>query len=331
MSAEPRQLFLSVVMVVRNQAEQIEKLLRETIACIEPLVQNYEIILVDNCSSDDSRALYKKLVRADGLPNLQIYSLSRRNNFARAAQLGLENSLGDYVVALDPEIHTIEPVREILENNLDEADIVFARNSVRPKQSMAYRFGMFVFRVLGKMLGNRTGKKNLDAYIFMNKRLVNFVLAQARPDLAYSALHIMEGFDKREVVYQHPLPRSRKYKLRDNFSRGIDLLIFSSNKPMRFASALCLLGSAFNLFYSAYVVFILFSKTDIAPGWVTLSLQQSGMFFLISLILFFISEYIIYIHSLNNQDASYHVALELFSEKVQHLSELNVETKDKKV
>ena len=69
-------------------------------------------------------------------------------------------------------------------------------------------------------------------------------------------------------------------------------------------------GSLSNLLYSLYVVLILIFKSDVAPGWVTLSLQQSGMFFLISLVLLIISEHITNLSYLTNEGPLFYISEE---------------------
>lgn len=70
---------------------------------------------------------------------------------------------------------------------------------------------------------------------------------------------------------------------------------------VRLVTTLSLFGALSNLIYSAYVISIALLKADVAPGWVTLSLQQSGMFFLISLVLLVLGEYILQMASLSNE------------------------------
>ncbi len=62
---------------------------------------------------------------------------------------------------------------------------------------------------------------------------------------------------------------------------------------MRMVTSLSLFGAVANVLYSIYVVGISLFKVDVEPGWVSLSLQQSGMFFLISLVLLVLGEYIL--------------------------------------
>ena len=70
---------------------------------------------------------------------------------------------------------------------------------------------------------------------------------------------------------------------------------------MRLVTSLSLFGALANLGYSIYVVAIGFLKTDVAPGWISLSLQQSGMFFLISLVFLVLGKYILQMVSLSNE------------------------------
>jgi hypothetical protein len=88
-------IFLSVVFIVRNQSNQIEKMLSDAIACITPLVSDYELIIVDNASDDESVSVLKKLTSEKGLSNLQVYALTKEVDSDTAAWVGLENALGD--------------------------------------------------------------------------------------------------------------------------------------------------------------------------------------------------------------------------------------------
>ena len=70
---------------------------------------------------------------------------------------------------------------------------------------------------------------------------------------------------------------------------------------MRLVTALLIFGALSNALYSVYVLAIATFKADVAPGWVTLSLQQSGMFLLLSLVLLVMGEYMIYMARLSNK------------------------------
>lgn len=54
-------VFLSIVFVVRNQSAHTQKILADAASCIASLVSDYEIIIVDNASDDDSISVLKAL------------------------------------------------------------------------------------------------------------------------------------------------------------------------------------------------------------------------------------------------------------------------------
>ena len=94
---------------------------------------------------------------------------------------------------------------------------------------------------------------------------------------------------------------------------------------MRLVTTLSLFGAVINLVYSVYVVAVAFIKTDVAPGWVSMSLQQSGMFCLISLVLLVLGEYILNMVSLQNEGPLYHVGQEFTSARMTRREKLNIE------
>jgi hypothetical protein len=103
------------------------------------------------------------------------------------------------------------------------------------------------------------------------------------------------------------------------------LLVSTTRAPMRLVTSLSLFGAATNLVYSVYVVAVGFLKVDVAPGWVSMSLQQSGMFFLISLVLLVLGEYILHMANLSNEGPLYHVGQEFTSAHMTRREKLNIE------
>src|SRR5690606_13137581 len=107
-------------------------------------------------------------------------------------------------------------------------------------------------------------------------------------------------------------------------NRGMRLLVSTTPAPMRLVTSLSLFGAGANLAYSVYVVIIGIFKDDVAPGWVSMSLQQSGMFFLISLVLLVLGEYILHMASLSNEGPRYHVGQEFTSARMTRREKLNI-------
>ncbi|MFZ5523399.1 MAG: glycosyltransferase [Pseudomonadota bacterium] len=317
--------FLSVVFVVRNQSEQIEKILSDAATCISSLVSDYELIIVDNASDDDSISVFKKLTGENGRPNLQVYALTKEVDADTASWVGLENALGDFVAVIDPLTDDIGFLPEMLDRAVSGADVVFANNEQKPVRSLAYRGAYVIFNGLYKWFNGLHLAKEAPQYRVLSRRVVNFVLQHPQPSMTYRHLPATAGFARVNLNYSAMPKISQSKRLGESIDRGMRLLVSTTRGPMRLVTSLSLFGAVANLVYSIYVVAIGILKADVAPGWISLSLQQSGMFFLISLVLLVLGEYILHMASLSNEGPLYHVGQEFTSTRMTRREKLNIE------
>lgn len=317
--------FISVVFVVRNQSNQIEKILSDAAAGIASLVSDYELIIVDNASDDGSVSVLKNLTGENGQSNLQVYALTKEVDADTASWVGLENALGDFVVVIDPLADDIGFLPEMLDKAVSGADVVFASNAQKPAQSLAYRGADAVFNRLYKWLNGIHLAKEAPQYRVLSKRVVNFILQHPQPAMTYRHLPATGGFIRVNLNYSATPKISRIKRLDESIDRGMRLLVSTTRAPMRLVTSLSLFGAVANVLYSIYVVAIGLLNADVEPGWISLSLQQSGMFFLISLVLLVLGEYILHMTSLSNEGPLYHVGQEFTSARMTRREKLNIE------
>src|SRR5260364_15342 len=117
-------VFLSMVFVVRNQSTQLERILSEAARRIALLVSDYELIIVDNASDDGSVSILKHLTGDNGIPNLQVYALTKEVDADTATWVGLENALGDFIGVIDPLMEDIAFLPDMLDQAVSGADAV---------------------------------------------------------------------------------------------------------------------------------------------------------------------------------------------------------------
>lgn len=318
-------IFLSVVMVVRNQSGHIESMLAEAVETLSSQVSDFELIVVDNASEDDSVSILKKLTGEQGLPNVQVYALTKAVDADTASWVGLENALGDFVAVLDPFSDDIGFLSEMLDKALEGADVVFANNRRKLAQGFAYRAAYSVFNRLYQWFNGIHLANEAPQYRVLSKRVVNFILQHPQPAMTYRHLPATGGFARVNLDYSASPKLVQSKRLSDSIDRGMRLLVSTTRAPMRLVTSLSLFGAVANLIYSLYVVAIGLFKSDVAPGWVSLSLQQSGMFFLISLVLLVLGEYILHMASLSNEGPLYHVGQEFTSARMTRREKLNIE------
>lgn len=318
-------VFLSVVFVMRNQAQCLEKLLTEAAAEIAAITSDYELVIIDNASHDDSVAILQRLTGENGLANLQIYVLNKEVDMDTASWVGLENALGDYVAVIDPLSDDIGFLPAMLEQAVNGTEVVFASNRQKSEQGLAYRIAYALFNTLYRWFNGIHLAREAPQYRILSKRVVNFILQHPQPALTYRHLPASGGFSRANLSYSaRPKGRASKH-LFDSIDRGMRLLVSTTHAPMRLVTSLSLFGAVANLFYSIYVIVVGLFKTDIAPGWVSVSLQQSGMFFLISLVLLVLGEYILNMATLSSEGPPFYVSQEFTSVRMTRREKLNIE------
>ena len=100
MSNEATSLQFSIVIPVYNEAENIEPMVREIQAAFDGRPEAYEVIFVDDASSDDSPAVLQRLTLETGGV---VRSLRHRRNFGQSAAVatGFRAARGGWVGTLD--------------------------------------------------------------------------------------------------------------------------------------------------------------------------------------------------------------------------------------
>jgi len=318
-------IFLSCVLVVRNQSTVIKKILEEYTSLLSNLVSDYELIVVDNASDDDSIDLLTSLTSEKGLPNLQVYALAKEVDEDTASWVGIENALGDFISVINPNYDDIHFLPTMLDKAVSGHDLVLAINELKPENGRVYQILFTLIKLLYKRFTGIYLPREASQYRVISKRVVNFIMQHPMPVTTYRYLPSSGGFRKVELSYKALIQFSSVKNIGESFDRGMRLIVSSTRIPLRLVSSLSLMGALANLLYSFYVIAVAVFQADVAPGWVTLSLQQSGMFFLIALVLFILGEYILQVASLSSEGPLYFVAQELTSARITRREKLNIE------
>ncbi len=318
-------VLLSVVFVVRNQSPHLQAMLSDAAGCVAALVSDYELMVIDNASDDDSVDVLRALTGESGLPNLQVFALTSEVDIDTASWVGLDNALGDFVAFVDPFADDIGFLPKMLDVAVRGSDVVFADNQQKTAQGLVYGACAAVFNGLYQRVYGVHLAREAPQYRILSRRVVNFILQHPQPALTYRHLPALGGFARANLSYSAAPKLPRTKRLGESIDRGMRLLVSTTRAPMRLVTSLSLFGAVANLIYSVYVVAVGILKADVAPGWISLSLQQSGMFFLLSLVLLVLGEYILHMVSLSNEGPLYHVGQEFTSARMNRREKLNVE------
>lgn len=118
-------ILLTVVIPFRNFDRSAKAMLEAAIEVVAPLVDDYELIVVDNGSSNEEFRDYQPLLGGDGFANIQIYRLLQQVDNDVASIVGIENSLGDYVLVYDPRSENLSQLGAALDKIAEGCEVVF--------------------------------------------------------------------------------------------------------------------------------------------------------------------------------------------------------------
>lgn len=150
-------MLYSVVVPVYNSAATLDELYNRIKAVFEKVIrEDFELILVDDFSHDDSFAVTKRLSGMD--ERVKYIRLAKNHGQQKAVLCGIEHTKGDYVITLDDDLqHPPEEIPKLIEKmeSDPDIDIVIGRYDSK-KHNVVRRFGT---RLLDGLSQKTLGKK----------------------------------------------------------------------------------------------------------------------------------------------------------------------------
>jgi len=113
---------LSVTVPVYNEEENVRALVAGLAAVLRPLERSFELVVVDDGSSDETVSVLRGLL--EDIPELRVVELSRNFGQTLALQAALDIARGEIIVTMDGDLQNDPADIPMLLENLDGADVV---------------------------------------------------------------------------------------------------------------------------------------------------------------------------------------------------------------
>mgnify|MGYP001549037571 CR=1 FL=1 len=237
---------LSVVVPVFNEEAGLDALLARTIpVCEAAFGASFEIILVDDGSTDRSWAMIAS--HADASPNVIGVKLSRNYGHQLALTAGLKLARGDFVFVLDADLQDPpELLPEMLAKARDGYDVVYGQRIARAGET-AFKRGTakLFYRLLSSLVDVAIPRDTGDFRLMTHRVVAHFNAMPERFRFVRGMVGWL-GFRQIAVAYERD-PRfagETHYPLRKMLSFAVDAITSFSTIPLRFAS---LLGMGFGV------------------------------------------------------------------------------------
>ena len=289
---------ISIVSPEYKGEKMVAELVRRIVESVSTITEDYEIILVNDASPDNSWDEIVKQCQQN--PKVKGINLSRNFGQHYAITAGLSYAKGDWIVVMDCDLQDRpEEIPNLYRKAMEGWDIVYARR-IQRKDGFFKRLSSSLFHsVFDWFSGMKTDKSVANFGIYHHKVIAEYnkVLEKAR---SFGSVVGYLGFKKTAIDVEHAERGEGRssYSMSKLLKLSFDVTISNSNKPLRLAVAFGLIMSFVSFFLAVYNLVAKWVGIIQVPGYTT---TVFSIWFVGGLLLFVIGVLGLYIGKIFDQ------------------------------
>lgn len=270
MKNQNKQFLISIVIPVYNEAENLPLLHEALQQVLTALDTEFEIILVDDGSSDATFSIVKKLNHQ----HAQVKGLSFSKNFGHQIALyaGLQHSKGDVVITMDGDLqHPPALIPKLLEKYQEGFDIVNTRRKDEASVKYFKKWSSKLYYKLINYLSEVRIEPAAADFRLMNRKAVDAYLNIPERDRFTRGLISWMGFKQTIIDYQAEARAfgQSKFTLRKMLRFGLNGITSFSSRPLRLSFYIGSLISFSGFIYALYALYRFINGNTI-EGWTSI-------------------------------------------------------------
>jgi len=226
-------MLLSIVSPIYKGEKMMDELIRRITEAVHPMTDDYEIILVNDCSPDNSLAKIKEICAAN--PKVKGVNLSRNFGQHYAITAGLSKSSGEWVMVMDCDLQDRpEEIPNLYAKAQEGYDSVFAQR-VERQDTFSKKLSSTLFYWVFSFLTGSKQDKSVANFGIYHRKVVNAILSMGDSIRYFPIMAQWVGFRKCYMPVEHAEREIGKsgYNLFKLLKLASDNMIGFSDKPLR--------------------------------------------------------------------------------------------------
>lgn len=198
---------------------------------------NFEIIYVDDGSSDSTLDILRELQRSD--ERVRVISLTRNFGQFSALTAGVEHAAGDVVAIIDADLQDPpEIIPEMLQLWQQGADIVRGLRSKRGGESWFKKWSSRIFMRIINMVSDTKFTNDTGEFGILDRAAVDAFLDMPETRCLFRGMTSWVGFNQKTYVYERSsrLAGQTKYSMRKMIKGAVDYTVAFTTSPLRIAT-----------------------------------------------------------------------------------------------
>ena len=263
-------MMISVVIPIMNEEGNVE-LLTERLKAVLGLYSNYEIIFVDDGSTDGTLFAIKQVYRAD--KRFKYLSFSRNFGHQNALKAGLDYAKGDCVISMDGDLqHPPELIPEMVAKWQEGYEVIYTLRQDDPKTGIFKKMTARLFYKLINRLADMEIEQGSADFRLLDRSVVEIVKNLQENPIFFRGLVRWLGFKQYGISY---IPQERhwgktKYSIGKMFKFAVTGITSFSVKPLNLATELGAIIALISFAYGIYAIYIKLFTDESITGWASL-------------------------------------------------------------
>ena len=281
---------ISIVIPVYNSGEILFELNKQMADALKEY--NYELILINDCSPDNSWNIIKQL--SEKYPNTIGINLRKNSGQDNAIMAGLNYCSGDYVVIMDDDLqHSPYDIPKLVNQCKNGFDVCYAKFKHK-KQKWWKNLGSWFNGKVAEIIINKPKGIYLSPFEAINKDVVNEVIKYkgAYPYVQGLILRCTSNVTQRDVEHHNRFSGRSNFNFIRSLTVFLKLATSFSVVPLRIATFIGFISSVIGFLLIPYYLYLFFFTKEIIEGWTTLVVLILLLGGLVLLSLGIIGEYI---------------------------------------
>jgi polyisoprenyl-phosphate glycosyltransferase len=228
---------ISIVVPCFNEEEVLRETNRRLVCVLEHLPQTFEILYVDDGSSDRTPEILRELQELD--ERIRVVRFSRNFGHQMAITAGLEHASGDAVVIIDADLQDPpEVIADFVAKWMDGFEVVYG---VRTEREGETAFKLWTAKLFYRLIGRLSETEiPLDTGDFrlMGRRVVDALLSMPERDRFVRGMVSWLGYSQAAVPYRREARAAgvTKFSFWKMFRFATDGIVSFSILPLRLAT-----------------------------------------------------------------------------------------------
>jgi glycosyltransferase involved in cell wall biosynthesis len=259
---------LSIVAPMFNEAANLDRLFERLTAVLSKLAMSYEIICVNDGSSDDT--LQKLLAHRAKNPAIKIVDLSRNFGKDIALTAGIDHARGAAVVPIDSDLQDPpELIEELVKKWREGYEVVYATRRSRQGESwFKQTTASFFYRIFDHLTDVKM-PRNTGDFRLLDRKAVDALTRLPERSRFMKGLFAWVGFKQTSVMYDREARHAGETKW--NYWRlwnfALDGITSFSSLPLRVWTYAGMVISSLAFFYATFLIIRVLVKGKDVEGY----------------------------------------------------------------